>query len=67
LWWSIPLAIGFSMFVRDTGLVWERTEKINANHGLLQDGVGSPQESAALNADGSVPPMSSAVVSGPAK
>lgn len=67
LWWSIPLAIGFSMFLRDTGLVWERTEKTDANHGLLRGGGSSPQESAALNAVGSVPSMSSAGVRGPAK
>lgn len=37
IWWAIPLAIGFSMFVRDTGLRWERTRKIDANHTLVRD------------------------------
>lgn len=35
LWWSIPLAKGLVMYVRDTGLVWERTEKINSNQPLV--------------------------------
>ena len=40
--WIVPIAIGIQMFVRDRGLVWERTEKIDANHrlvrGLVADG-----------------------------
>ena len=39
VWWVLwlaPLAIGFWMFVRDRGLVWERTEKINANQSLIE-------------------------------
>lgn len=36
MWWAIPLTIGFSMFVRDTGLRWERTRKIDANHDLVR-------------------------------
>lgn len=39
LLWTVPLAIGFSMFVRDGGLVWERTEKKDQNHGLVRDSV----------------------------
>jgi cellulose synthase/poly-beta-1,6-N-acetylglucosamine synthase-like glycosyltransferase len=42
LWWSIPLAKGFVMFVRDHGLVWERTEKLDANHDLVRLQAGSP-------------------------
>jgi hypothetical protein len=34
--WLVPLAIGFWMFMRDRGLVWERTEKINANQVLIE-------------------------------
>lgn len=34
--WLIPLALGFWMFLRDRGLVWERTEKINANQTLIE-------------------------------
>jgi glycosyltransferase XagB len=43
--WLIPLAIGMRMWLRDGGLVWERTEKINANEALIRDGVParSPQ------------------------
>lgn len=39
LWWliwTIPLWIGWRMFRRDEGLVWERTEKINANETLVR-------------------------------
>jgi cellulose synthase/poly-beta-1,6-N-acetylglucosamine synthase-like glycosyltransferase len=36
LWWVIPLAKGFSMFIRDEGLVWERTEKRDANNALIR-------------------------------
>lgn len=34
--WLIPLVIGFKMFLRDGGLVWERTEKVDANHALIR-------------------------------
>jgi hypothetical protein len=40
IWWAIPLTIGFHMFLRNGGLVWERTQKIDANHQLIRDGVG---------------------------
>jgi cellulose synthase/poly-beta-1,6-N-acetylglucosamine synthase-like glycosyltransferase len=30
--WIIPLAIGFRMYLRDEGQVWQRTEKFDANH-----------------------------------
>ena len=33
--WVIPLWIGWRMYRKDTGLVWERTEKVNANAGLI--------------------------------
>lgn len=36
LWWLIPLAKGFSMFRKDGGLVWERTEKRDANNVLVR-------------------------------
>lgn len=36
LFWTISLAIGLRMFLRDQGLVWERTEKIDANHTLVR-------------------------------
>lgn len=39
--WCIPLWIGFRMFLRDEGLVWERTEKADANHALVR-AVASP-------------------------
>ncbi|HDZ75640.1 MAG TPA: glycosyl transferase [Aurantimonas coralicida] len=37
LFWAIPLAIGYGMFRRDGGLVWERTVKNNANHKLVRN------------------------------
>ena len=36
LLWIIPLVKGFVMFLRDGGLVWERTEKVDANHQLVR-------------------------------
>ncbi len=35
--WVIPLAIGFWMYVRDEGLAWQRTEKIDANKLLIRE------------------------------
>ncbi|MEP9400095.1 glycosyltransferase family 2 protein [Mesorhizobium sp. KR2-14] len=43
LWWliwCIPLWIGFRMFHKDEGLVWERTVKIDANHDLIMSDRG---------------------------
>jgi glycosyltransferase XagB len=34
--WLVPLWIGYRMYVHDRGLVWERTDKINANEPLIQ-------------------------------
>jgi cellulose synthase/poly-beta-1,6-N-acetylglucosamine synthase-like glycosyltransferase len=34
--WSVSLAIGLRMFLLDDGLIWERTEKIDANHALIR-------------------------------
>ena len=39
LWWAVwlvPLWIGWRMYRRDHGLVWERTEKIDANADLVR-------------------------------
>lgn len=33
--WLIPLWLGFWMAIREGGLVWERTRKINANEALI--------------------------------
>ena len=38
IWWAvwlIPLWLGFWMYRRDGGRVWERTQKINANEALI--------------------------------
>ena len=37
--WLIPLYIGFRMYLRDEGLIWERTEKTNANRLLINSQV----------------------------
>jgi glycosyltransferase XagB len=34
--WLIPLTIGFWMYLRDEGLAWQRTEKIDANKLLIR-------------------------------
>jgi len=39
LWWAVwlvPLWVGWRMYRRDHGLVWERTEKIDANAALVR-------------------------------
>lgn len=45
MWWTVPLALGFVMFLRDTGLTWERTAKTDANADL----VGQRLEGRAAN------------------
>jgi cellulose synthase/poly-beta-1,6-N-acetylglucosamine synthase-like glycosyltransferase len=37
--WLIPLTIGFRMYLRDEGLAWQRTEKIDANRALIRTKV----------------------------
>lgn len=37
--WLVPLAIGLRMYLRDGGLVWERTEKVDANHDLVRSQI----------------------------
>jgi len=34
--WIIPLTLGFVMYLRDSGLAWQRTEKIDANNTLVR-------------------------------
>jgi cellulose synthase/poly-beta-1,6-N-acetylglucosamine synthase-like glycosyltransferase len=49
IWWTvwlIPLAIGFWMYLRDRGHVWERTEKINANQTLIEVHYGGAAHNA---------------------
>ena len=38
--WTIPLVIGLVMYLRDGGLVWQRTKKIDANHDLVRTHYG---------------------------
>jgi hypothetical protein len=63
LWWSVPLMIGFWMFVRDTGLV--RTEKRDANHQLIRRRTAPSNRGA--NAPTGGPDVSIPIESGPAK
>ena len=44
LFWIVPLAIGFKMYLQDGGLVWERTVKINANNDLILEKTGTLEE-----------------------
>jgi len=37
IWWAVPIVIGFTMFLREGGMVWERTTKIDANHELVRE------------------------------
>jgi glycosyltransferase XagB len=41
LFWCVSIVIGIQMFFRDKGLVWERTEKVDANHDLVRAGDAS--------------------------
>ncbi|MFK0300244.1 glycosyltransferase family 2 protein [Brevundimonas sp. NPDC090276] len=34
--WLVPIWLGFWMYMRDGGLIWERTEKVNANEALIR-------------------------------
>ena len=36
MFWSVSIIIGFQMFLRDKGLAWERTTKVDANHDLVR-------------------------------
>ncbi len=42
--WVIPIIIGWWMYIRDTGLVWERTVKVDANAGLIRSKVRNPPQ-----------------------
>ncbi|MGI8557553.1 MAG: glycosyltransferase family 2 protein [Solirubrobacteraceae bacterium] len=39
MYWTIPLAMGFHMYLTDRGLTWEPTKKTDANHQLVRDVV----------------------------
>lgn len=34
--WIIPLTLGFVMYLKDSGQVWQRTEKVDANNTLVR-------------------------------
>lgn len=83
LWWSIPLLIGFWMFLRDGGLAWERTEKTDALHSVVRRRVGWRERHRhattgvagahgqpsydTVNADRQVPDVNVSVLRGPEK
>lgn len=70
LWWTIPLCIGFWMFLRDGGLVWERTQKVDANHDLGRE-LTAPLDRLAAQAGSNArlggPSIKAEAVSGPTK
>lgn len=41
--WIIPIAIGMKMWLTDGGLVWQRTQKIDANHTLVRERVAQAE------------------------
>jgi hypothetical protein len=51
LFWIVPLLIGFGMYLRDGGLVWERTVKINANNDLILAKTGMREEPPAVRTE----------------
>lgn len=64
LLWIVPLAIGFTMYLRDLGLVWERTEKIDANHRLIREHLHEVTEPAHVFVErGEIAPTPSTVES----
>jgi hypothetical protein len=42
--WIVPLAIGSRMYLRDEGLAWQRTEKIDANKLLIRKKLGESEK-----------------------
>ena len=56
MWWAIPLVIGFTMYLRDGGLRWERTPKIDANHDLVRVQAGIEDPAAAEPTVGATEP-----------
>ncbi len=44
IWWLIPMAIGFWMYLGDRGQRWERTTKIDANHELVREETRSQDQ-----------------------
>jgi cellulose synthase/poly-beta-1,6-N-acetylglucosamine synthase-like glycosyltransferase len=36
MFWSIPIVIGYWMFLTDQGKIWRRTKKVDANHDLIR-------------------------------
>jgi hypothetical protein len=39
LFWTVPLTIGFWMFLTDKGLIWQRTEKLARHRVLVLDRI----------------------------
>ena len=47
IFWSVSIIIGIQMFLRDKGLTWERTTKVDANHDLVRVRVGPVNDNVA--------------------
>ena len=48
--WTVPILIGFQMFLRNRGQAWERTNKNDANHDLVRDKLAFPRVSSGTGA-----------------
>jgi hypothetical protein len=57
LYWTVPLVIGLGMFLRDAGLTWERTEKIDANAHLIETRLQSPAAGNSGRPEAATPPV----------
>lgn len=73
LFWSVSMIIGIQMFIRDKGLVWERTEKVDANHDLVREleltavgGVIQTAQTVGRSGPGGDSTVSGPVISSPA-
>jgi cellulose synthase/poly-beta-1,6-N-acetylglucosamine synthase-like glycosyltransferase len=42
LLWTVPIVIGFGMFLADKGKAWARTEKVDADRRFVSDTPGTP-------------------------
>ena len=55
--WTVPIGIGFFMFISDLGRVWQRTEKFDADHRFAEPGAGGE---GMMSADGGEAPSAAA-------
>jgi len=58
VWWTlwiVPLAGGLRMYLSDGGLVWQRTDKNDANHELVRTQLAGPVATVVLVTEPAVP------------